>query len=397
MKAGGWNLQLRPDAPISLRQALGFGTAVYFASQYQGVLTADDVRARAFWGGLLTQRAIAAGRFSGPGLAGFMISGKAQTAYIDEFAGLPAAPFTFAQLVVAMCTATATSNGIGVGTGYSASATTVATYDPTSTPGLKSVLDAVSALTGNEYRITPAGLIDWGVPSTTVAPVRYQDPTPDLYKQRRVVISPDFTLPGDSGGWWLIQPSTWTPDADINDYRNGCVVFDDTGTTYTNAVAAGPDAVTFDRLDGTGVVAYNNDAQIKAPSADAGDMANLAAAGAELYAAPQYSIDCQIDLYCPHRLFIPGDSIYAYDPIEGLVGTTHVPIPGMQIAPRSIRVLGMAVPVQDGMGVYAIDPHDRSIVRDLTPYITWETGTTALTLGSPPVAPAGARTQSLIA
>jgi len=73
----------------------------------------------------------------------------------------------------------------------------------------------------------------------------------------------------------------------------------------------------------------------------------------------------------------PGDSIYVYDPDQGLVDTTtQVHYRGEVIFPRSIRVEALRWPVQTGMGVYLLvgDPAE---AIDLTPYVLMEDGATS--------------------
>lgn len=384
MKPGAWDLSLIPDAPVSLKQHLDFGAVIYITPSHYGIAEADFIRASAVYGGLLTNRAVRKGSFGGHGLLGFLASGKGQAAYIPQYAGLPAAPFTFAQ-IVGMASNPATVNGLGVGTAYSASGTTVAAFDATDSPGYKSVLDAVAAQTGNEYRVTPQGLIDYGVPALAVAPARNADPSPGLFKIRQVLVSPDYEL-ANTGGWWIIKPTDWSPGASTGDFRNSFVAWNNSETAVSNSSASGS-PVTFLRLDGSGSAVFNNDRKVTAPSDNATDIANLRQAGANLYSTPQWSISCSIDVFCVPRLFIPGDSIVVYDAVEGLVGTGHLSIPGAQIAPYSLRVMAYSWPVQDGMGVYAVDADDRDVAYDLTPYVEWETGPTSLTLGTGPRSP----------
>jgi hypothetical protein len=398
MRAGDWDLSLSPDTPMSLRQAVAYGSVIYITPSYAPLATADEVRDVAFYGGLVTQRRVRSGRYGGPGLVGFISSAKGESGYIPNYAPLPALPFTMAQFVAAMFNysgGTSLSNGLGVGVSHSPTATTVTEYDAADLPGVKGALDFVGSTTGNEWRITPQGKIDYGTASAAVAPIRAHDPAPGLFKTRQILIAPDIGA-SEAGGWHVLAPTNWDPGGSIDEYRNSAVVLNASRTTATARNASG-NPVAFDRLDGSGAAVFNNTRQIISPSNNTTDIGNLAQAAANLYSTPQWDISCKVKLDRPASDFVvPGDSVLVYDPVEGIVGTSHVAIPGLPMAPYVMRVMGTQSPILDRYGVWSVDANDRDVVRDLTPYVEWEDGDTALTLGSPPRKGYLARVENLI-
>jgi hypothetical protein len=394
MKVGSWDLKLNADAPLGLRQSLTFGTIIYVTPTDHGTADAPYVRGQAVFAGILTRRAVRAGMYSGCGIGGMLASAKGQSAYIHpSFATLPATPFSFTQFIARMF-ASGWTNGVTVGTAYNPTATTVAAFDAANSPGLKTALDTIAAQTGNEWRITPQSTIDYGTPSSTLAPPRWADPSPGLFKNRQIVISPEFGFASQNGGWKLLPPVAWTPETDIESLRNRAIVIN---ASKNNQVLVAPTvpAIVFKTAGGAAMYLWN-DRPIIAPSDNTTDITNLATAAANVYCAGLYRIGCTVDLFCPPTQFVPGDTIYIFDPIEGLTGTTHVPVPGMAVPPLPIRVMGSNWPIAAGLGIYAVDPQDRTVITNLTRWVAWESAPTSLTLGSAPPAGPAAATANLI-
>jgi len=78
-----------------------------------------------------------------------------------------------------------------------------------------------------------------------------------------------------------------------------------------------------------------------------------------------------------------GDSIYVYDPEQGLHDTDNqVQYRGQTIFPMSLRVRGRSWPVERGMGVYFRAPTAGGEVTDLTNWVEWETSDTTIEVGA---------------
>lgn len=96
-------------------------------------------------------------------------------------------------------------------------------------------------------------------------------------------------------------------------------------------------------------------------------------------------IGVEIDEYAPTRFIKPGDTIYVYDPLLGIVNTSNqVQYRGEVTFPEQVRVLGMDWPLQEGMGVYHYrwNGSGMELAEDLTPWVAFETGTTSIEVGA---------------
>lgn len=94
-------------------------------------------------------------------------------------------------------------------------------------------------------------------------------------------------------------------------------------------------------------------------------------------------IDVTLPLDDPKAHVEPGDSIYVYDPLQGLQlpTITQVFALGQVMFPIVVDVKEMTWPVCEGMGVYAIQ-NDTGDVVDLTDFVQWGTGDTSLRVGA---------------
>lgn len=383
MARGGFDLSFLPDTPQVIKEAARRGSVIYVTAADGAYADVAMVRAQAVWAGKVTGHNYLRGTFRGASLVGFLASQKGQAAYIPNYAPLPALPFTMAQFVATMFAGGDLSNGVWPGTGHAPQSTPVTEYDYEDRPGLKDALDYVAETTGNEWRITPQGVIDYGTIDTGGPyPIRFLDETAHLFAARTILITPEGGA-AQAGDWHIVEPVGWDPDGDIDDYRNQTVVLKQDRTAVRFKAATVGEG--FARLDGGGPALYNNTKQIVSPSSTNSDVDNLAQVGANFYAAAAVDFDCSIDLDQPAPLwFVPGDSLFVWDADAGLVGTEHVPIPGLVAMPLEQRIFGFSWPVREGYGVYAVDKDDRTVVVDLTPHIQFEAGPTKLTLGSLP-------------
>jgi hypothetical protein len=110
-----------------------------------------------------------------------------------------------------------------------------------------------------------------------------------------------------------------------------------------------------------------------------------AAADVELLAnwSTENRVDIAVPLDDPKAHVAPGDSIYVYDPLQGLQlpGVTEIDALGQPMFPIIVDVQQMTWPVCDGMGVYVIQ-NDSAEVVDLTDYVLFGRGDTTLQVGA---------------
>jgi hypothetical protein len=93
--------------------------------------------------------------------------------------------------------------------------------------------------------------------------------------------------------------------------------------------------------------------------------------------------------------FKVGDTIFCYDPPETADATNEVEHDGRYIYPAAIRVFGISTPVKQGMGVVYRTATGTYI--DLTPYVSWESGSAQITIGDRYRSPFDSMSQTLTA
>jgi hypothetical protein len=102
-----------------------------------------------------------------------------------------------------------------------------------------------------------------------------------------------------------------------------------------------------------------------------------------------HTLEVSVNVYDPHRWMMPGDYLYAFDPINKIYdednGTTYH---GLHIHPAKVRLFGMTWPIRAGMGVYLLNAdhygsYSGDLIIDLTDYVEWEDGDCTLEVGSP--------------
>lgn len=380
MKVGGWSLRFDADqTPWKLRQRMTFFSNIIITPAYSGPLADfDELKAQSLYSGILTRRALRRGEISGWGLLGYLATGKATAGAWHAGYETMVFPALMGDLIDHWFNGvTPYANGIRKGTNYADTPTTLDALSEGTIPDMKQTLDTWASSTGNEYRVTPQGLIDYG---TTV------------YAPRNILLSPDVRM-GTAGDWKLWEPSRWDPEADVEDYRNtGRVLISDKSASGISGsgVWATPGAVprmrTWDNDYGVTCIYTNPERTVE--SLVLADATKLAVGIGASRAKPHYSIGCEVPVTAVSVHIDAGDYLYVYDALEGIQGDTHTGIPGFDVAALLQRVYGFTWPVEEGMGVYLIDGAFLTTpavpeVFDLTPYIEWETGPATLELGEP--------------
>jgi hypothetical protein len=369
MAVGSWSVELH-NAPIEVRRRFDwYGNVFVTASRVRDTaLTFAGLSAVAKYAGIIKKRNIGEGQFGGPGLLGYLQSGKGHAGQLYTAPGpAPTFPATFTQIIQAWLTGDEKANGLSYGSAFSAYATTVDQMIADDMwPPLKPRLDDAAAMTGNEYVVRPDGTVDYGRPTSL-----FQDnPT--------VIVAPGVDGVDDVRALKLTR---WSVNQDINDYRNFALVISSDGTTRnqnTTAVGSLMPLYGWGRADDIQMIG-----RVTLPSTDTSDLQGAGAAACAETAEVAYSFECAVDEFCIPRLLTPGDWVYVFDPDNDMTGTTQVIHQGRNLFPVSLRCFGYSWPLQSGMGVYVYSNTDGAIT-DVTDYVKWDNGDTRLELGSAP-------------
>jgi hypothetical protein len=315
---------------------------------------------------------------------GYIVTGKGSPGWGTSgtpLAGPPTWPATFSSVITTWFSGAAPSysNGIVSGTSYSPTATTInsGSLQGYYWPPLKQALDDLAAMTGNEYRIKPNGVIDWGVSTSLFRS------TPN------VCIMPDAG--GREGDLTVLNAKRFDVSENIDSYRNAStVVAVSNGVTYvtyqgTGSATWGVDFNDHPLNNPQSYTIYGTNGAVELQTTSYSDAANAAAAIADRYYGPQRDYQIEVDEYCIPRFVTPGDWIYLYHPDADVYDLANqVQFQGQTVTPYKVRCTGYTWPVQAGMGVYVIpDGYTPTpAIVDISDYVEWETGqTTRLDVG----------------
>jgi len=234
----------------------------------------------------------------------------------------------------------------------------------------------------HEFRVSHAGAINVGYGNY-----------PGMFSQDQVVFTRD---PGGRAGNIVgLQAQITVSDLDWSDLTSKVVVDWNSGVslqtasnTLTNTVGFAGAALVVERpVSNRPTRPAPQDRRRRAAwaSSSANNALRLATSVAGDYADARQQIEISLDEYAPWRFFIPGDTVYVWDPLTDIYDATNqITYRGESIFPEEVRVFGWTTPVQEGYGVY----HHRSDgaggmeLVDLTEWVNWETGTTKLEIGA---------------
>jgi hypothetical protein len=375
MRAGSFQLDLTGDGdhgtPESilgeLRSALGWSgnPAAWTPADGHIVVTAAPVPAAAmslslalYAGRLTRQDGIRS--FSGAGLASWLgAEGKPGTFAYSSGVAISGNLDTW----LTSLTSGDRSNGLTKGTVTEPGGSYATTWRGSSTIEM---LDHVCAAMGAEWRINPTGSIDAG-PSLFVSP-------PTVLVTREAA-GESVTSPTGLVGT-VVAPSIAT-----DNLTSRVIVFGaSSGTTIVEELATAGSTVAR-RLDGA---AARLDRAVDAPSEPSAGASSIATATLALYSTPRFSFDVDVRGDRARQVIAPGDQIYVYDPVAGIIDTTApVPSRGQTAFPVTVRVQRMTWGVTDGHGVY-LRRHSGSAESwfDLTPYVRFAEPGSRLEVGT---------------
>ncbi len=365
MQTGRWDLDLIEDCPMKIRR---------IASQLGALLIVSDVplpvdgmtvtdllgQSGLAYTGVVTRKANKLRRLSGAGLMWYLQSGKGY-AYSSGMA-MPALPMTFADFLTQwLSTSGSKSNQIGKGTAYSASATAINAWTVAPSfevPPVKPWIDVLAAQTGNEYRITTQGYVDYGVATS-------------LFRSTPNVVICEG-LSGREADYRALDVETLKISTDVENYRNGAY-YETSDTIYKAAGGAtDPDTIYMFRMgQSAGYVTLSRPYAVLQTTSST-DVDNTVTAASNLYATPNYEIDCSVRDTNITTIIQPGDWVYVYSPDDDFFDTANtITVGGQVLNPKKIRCTGYTYPVVAGMGVYiAYD----DVITDITNVVKWETG-----------------------
>ena len=387
MQLGRWSLRLSPDTPLTVRQLIKPGDQI--------VITPNRVPyTDPSWLGMGTGSAsdtavadtvIESARYRAPileiGNGGTELAGHGLLWYLGNSSGdgpltrtTSASSRTWVQHLTWVDnppdTAFSGWNGLSKGSVVSAPAGTwpPSGSDPDELP--YTVLDRLVALgeiLGAEFYVKPDGTFKHG---GTGSALFTTTPTVILQRGRE---GRDLDLIGlrlagmdRTLDWWTLVQDGMT--------------YSDAGGGWVAATSAGA---------GTTMYSASGSASMWYVGTDNYDqLTTLGGATAAAEKRPEQDrLTASIDAYDPGRWMMPGDWLWAYDPIMGVYDNTEATTyQGQHVTPAKLRLFGMEWPVRQGMGVYRIERWREGTVTlpvcvDLTDYVEFEDGPVRLDVG----------------
>lgn len=348
MQPGSWDIQLSPQTPRSiLTQLTELGTI----HVTQAPIPPENQT---------SANVLAVARYSGIYLGGdsaFRLGGQGLLYYLggDAHAGDPIVTddlvFSGVSLSSALSTLLPAGSPILPGTIDTTGLSTITVTIRGASR--RQALAQLCSMAGALFKIRPDGYVDASLNPFKTTPI--------------VCVTKDASS-------WLGTPAGMevaavTVGKDATQYASDVVVIAQTGDgeAFPTATAAATD--TYKDLFGnyvvfTKVVNAPTTPDASASAAAAGTL-NLSTVRTKLAVAARSS-----DV---RKWVTPGDLLYVYAPLEGVVGTSQVMFNGEAIAPATVQVQALSWPVTRQHGVY-YRKSSGSIV-DLTPYVVFEEDT----------------------
>lgn len=369
MQTGHFDLTLVDDAPLKTRRLAAQLGALIVVSDVplvvDGMTVADLLgQSGLAYTGVVTKKANKLRKISGSGLGWYFQSGKG---YAGSFGDpLPTLPATFSDFLTSwLSTSGSKSNQIGKGTAYSASTTAInawTTAPTTQLPPIQPWINVLAAQTGNEWRITTQGYVDYGVSTSLFRS------TPN------VVVCPG--LSGREAAYRALDVAQFEMSTDVENFRN-YAYYEQSDSLYSaGGGTTDPDRALMYRMGTTGgYVTLGRPYQVLQTTNNT-DLNNAVTAAATLYCTPNYDINCTVRDHNITTLIQPGDWVYVYSPDDDFYDTANtITVGGQVLNPKKIRCTGYTYPIANGMGVYAVYA---DVITDITNVVKWETGTTQL-------------------
>lgn len=363
MRLGGGSVSFRPTLPVSISNEIlalidenagGVGAQVVFTDVEMDVSRGDAaiLNAASFVGVITKRSSRLTLEFDGLGW------------WLDTYI---TSAVTFSSASPTTVLTELLANGLTVGTVSGGS--NISRTFPAFSVSRREALDACASAGGWEYRINPDGTVDAGTNLFRTSPevIVLKDPSGEVGDLR-----------GLDGG--IISQSL-----DVGNLTTKMAALTQ-GTG--SAIKTGEATQSLNLRTRTGGTP-DLTRVVDAPSDQATNASALATNVLNLQGL-QRSIDVSSTTHLLPRFARPGDDVYIYDVPDGLVDESNaVPWGGGIISPVRVRYLGSSRPVESG-SVF-IRPNAASPTYiDVTPWVSWESGETTITVGTwnPPTGPA---------
>jgi hypothetical protein len=363
MACGHWELDLDQAAPRSIVENIPTWSTVCITPGRCDGLSRAELLAQATYSGVLRGRSDNLCKLWGPSIMAWLgdEDGKGPRPSTGGVTGATSAQDMISDLFTVLFGTYV--NGLTLGTYSSLSASPI-WAETTGFESSRTFIDRVARVLNWEYRVNADGTFDISddgsifqtTPSVLVLPDHWGEPISDVIR--------------------LVVAGKIRATAHDDDYATQVDVVD--GTYSGDATVGSPP----DNFEPGDVAAIHKVIE----STDLGSNTNAdSQASTELgfnYATKNL-IDISISLDDPRQRICPGDSIYVYDPLQGLFLTagTQLDIMGQVIFPITVDVSEMTWPVTEGMGVYVI-LNGTSTVWDLSEYVLWGSGDCNLKVGA---------------
>jgi len=366
MALGQWSLQLRPDTPRAVLDALGyFGHVAITTGRVQAPLLGDGLLKSARYVGVLTgvtrTDTTAPVALSGPGMAFWLGDADDKGSVYETPINLVAASFAGAVTALLPSSGAVTAGVIG-----SVPGTLTQSYVWTSP---RTAITSVCRLMGGtgtaaaEWRVNGDGTLDAG----TVSSLYVTTPVAALVRR---VTGPDQGLRGLHGS---LQNA-----GDVNDYTTRAVVLaaGDAGSTAVGSANLG--SVPYKDIHGNTVKLVRMASQSATGPVNASAAASAVLA---LYNSPRNALILSSDEFDVRGIVTAGDYVYVQDPDAGLVDyTQEVRLRGEVLNPVLMRCVELDWPVTAGYGAAYRDGN--GAWTDLADYLLPESGPTSVVVGA---------------
>jgi hypothetical protein len=258
--------------------------------------------------------------------------------------------------------------GLTFGSYFTPTATTIVADDLANVPGtyvcIRDAMRRWARITGNEYRVTAAGVIESGSPG------HLWQATPTVLIAKDI---DDVEVALD-----VVRVNQWDVKSDGSNYAD-FIYFDNSG-----GAAAATSGYGFDGATASGIAKY-----LTSPSTNATDGTNQATNDLTSRYTDKVTVKATVDQFDPSIFTAcqPGDYVYLYDERNRLVDTANrVNAGGRQITPtKAYRLVDMNYAVDGTKGVWLAQTWGgTNVVTDVSEWVEVETGGGSLTFSTQP-------------
>lgn len=361
MGCGSFTLNLDPATPRSIVEELPTWSTVCVIPGNEVGLDRAEVLSVAQFSGILRRRTDNLCTLMGPSITAWVgdEDGKGDGAY-NAVNGLTSAQ----AMVVDLFSSVDGVNGIELDDYSSLPATPVwaARIDHTEVPRV--FLDRVCRFLDWQYRVKPDGTIDIGTRGSLFTT------TPTL------LVVPRWFAEGPTDVSYRVVAGDIRATASDDDYATTVIVYDGTYGGFSTSLGGEPDGFQ------PGYEAYIEKRVEGVDLGSTGDAEDQANADLFYNYGTKNLIDLSLPLDDPRAHVEPGDSIYVYDPLQGLVLTgNQVFALGQHLSPIEVDVAEMTYPISEGSGVKIIHNTTGEVI-DVTEFVLWGSGDASLRVGA---------------